>query len=133
MKKAKANLGDQELSILKWIADHEPCLVREVAVHFDRELGLARTTVLTMMERLRNKGFLVRQKNNGLFQYSAKLDPMRIMQSKISEFVERTLGGEISPLVSYFIEETELQDSEIAKLEELVARLKKKSAEAADV
>lgn len=117
-----------------WISDHEPCLVRDVAIHFEKELGLARTTVLTVMERLRSKGFLVRHKSNGLFQYSAKFDPMQIVQSKISEFVKRTLGGEVSPLVSYFVEETELQEAEIEKLEELVSRLReKKKAEVGDV
>ena len=40
-------------------------------------------------------------------------------------FVERTLGGTVSPFVAYLSERGELTDEEVAELEALVTRLQK--------
>src|SRR5207249_331104 len=56
------SLGDQELEVLRFVAEHAPISVGEVAERFGEPRGLARTTILTVMERLRKKGFLTRSK-----------------------------------------------------------------------
>ncbi len=45
------------MEVLNYIGDHESVSVRDVAQHFEKEKGLARTTILTVMERLRKKVF----------------------------------------------------------------------------
>ncbi len=65
-------LGDQELSLLRYVTDHAPITVREVAEQFGETHGLARTTILTMMERLRKKNFLTRRKDGGAFRTHRK-------------------------------------------------------------
>ena len=54
-------IGDQELALLQYIDEHAPATVGEVASGYGEARGLARSTVLTMMERLRAKGYLQRQ------------------------------------------------------------------------
>ena len=49
-------IGDQELALLQYIDEHAPATVGEVASGYGEARGLARSTVLTMMERLRAKG-----------------------------------------------------------------------------
>ena len=44
-------LGDQELDLLKFITERSPMTVREACEGYGKDKGLARTTVLTMMER----------------------------------------------------------------------------------
>ena len=46
----KPPLGDQELETLRYISEHAPISVGEVAAGFGEPRGLARTTVLTVME-----------------------------------------------------------------------------------
>lgn len=124
MKKLPS-LGEQEMDLLKYIGAHSPITVREVAVHFEREKQLARTTVLTVMERLRKKGFLSRSKVDGIFQYSARLETGDVLSHKVSDFIERTLGGSVSPLLNYFSSSTKLSQDEIRQLKELAAKLGK--------
>ncbi len=122
MKKLPS-LGQQEMDLLKFIDGNSPITVREVAAHFEKNKGLARTTVLTVMERLRKKGFLTRVKLDGVYKYKSKMEAGDVLASKVSEFIERTLGGSVSPLVSYFIASTDLSKDEISQLSELAARL----------
>ena len=85
---AKA-LGERESAILAWIAAHAPASVSEVAGEFERSHGLARTTLLTVMERLRTKGFLVREKLDGVFRYAPSEPHSDQMRELVSRFVER--------------------------------------------
>lgn len=128
MKKTPS-LGEQEMDILKYVDAHSPISVRDVAQYFETEKNLARTTVLTVMERLRKKGFLGRAQLDGVFKYSSKIETSDLLSSKISDFVERTLGGSISPLFSYFISSSNLSDDEIKKLTEMASMLEKSKGE----
>ena len=49
-------LRGQELSVFRHVADRAPVSVGQVAEEFAEREGLARTTILTVMERLRQKG-----------------------------------------------------------------------------
>lgn len=123
MKKIPS-LGEQEMEILKYVSNKSPITVRDVATHF--ETKLARTTVLTMMERLRKKGFLSRSKVDGIFNYSSKFEAGDVLTSKISNFVEKTLGGSIGPLFTYFMSSSKLSEAEISQLKELAEKFEKK-------
>ncbi len=66
-------LGQVQLEILQYVADHHPIRVGDVAEHFAKTAGKARTTVLTVMEKLREKGYLTRRKLRGTYHYSPKV------------------------------------------------------------
>jgi predicted transcriptional regulator len=112
------------MELLLYIGERSPISVRDVAAHFEKEKGLARTTILTVMERLRTKGFLSRQKLDGIFKYSAKMEAGAVLSDKISDFVEKTLGGSVSPLLNYF-SNSKLSNQEIEQLRAIAARLGK--------
>jgi predicted transcriptional regulator len=126
MKKIPS-LGEQEMDLLKYIGEHAPVSVREAAAHFEKEKGLARTTILTVMERLRKKGFVSRAKTDGVFKYSQKLRTGDVLTHKVSDFIERTLGGSAAPLINYFMDSKSLNDDEIRQLKALAAKLEKGS------
>ena len=69
----KKPVGEQELALLRWVAEHGPVTVGEAAERFGEAQGLARSTVLTVMERLRGKGHLTRRKVEGVYQYSSSV------------------------------------------------------------
>ncbi len=115
-----ASLGDQELSLLRYVTDHAPITVREVADQFGETQGLARTTILTMMERLRKKNYLTRRKDQGAFQYLPVVAKGELMQNLVQDFVEKTLGGSLSPFVAYLTDAKGLSEREMAELRKLV-------------
>lgn len=125
----KPSIGDQELALLNYLAEHEPASVGEVAAGFGEARGLARSTVLTMMERLRSKGYLKRKQADGLFRYSTAAGPGEVMRQAVGQFVEKTLSGSVSPFVAWMSERAEVSDNELAQLEALVSQLQSRRKE----
>lgn len=124
-------IGDQELALLQYLAERGGATVGEAAEEFGASRGLARSTVLTMMERLRAKGRLDRRQVEGVYRYSSPAAPGEVMRDVVKSFVEKTLGGSVSPFVTYLTEEARVSDEELAELEELVARLQSQRKEEA--
>lgn len=122
-------IGDQELALLRHVAEAGPVSVGEVLEAFGAPRGLARSTVLTMMERLRQKGYLDREQVEGVYRYQAGSSPGELLQGAVRTFVEKTLDGSVSPFVTYLTERSEVSDEELAELEQLVDRLKSRRRE----
>jgi predicted transcriptional regulator len=122
-------IGDQELALLQYVAEQDGATVGQAADGFGAPRGLARSTVLTMMERLRQKGHLDRRPVNGVFQYFSPAPAGEVLRDVVKTFVQKTLGGSVSPFVTYLTEEAEVSDAELAELEGLVARLQSKRKE----
>ncbi|MGB3463303.1 BlaI/MecI/CopY family transcriptional regulator [Rhodanobacter lindaniclasticus] len=125
----KPSIGDQELALLQHIDESGAASVGEVAASFGEPRGLARSTVLTMMERLRGKGYLKRKQLRGIFRYSIATGPGEAMRSAVGSFVEKTLSGSVSPFVAWMSERAEVSDDELAELEALVAQLQDRRRE----
>jgi predicted transcriptional regulator len=126
---SKPSIGDQELALLQYLAEHENASVGEVAAGFGESRGLARSTVLTMMERLRGKSYLKRRQVNGVYRYSTVTGPGEVMSHAVGQFVEKTLSGSLSPFVAWMAEKAEVSENELAELEALVAQLQSRRKE----
>jgi predicted transcriptional regulator len=126
MSRRRASLGQAELEILRYVLDRHPVTVRDVAEHAAETTGHARTTVLTVMERLRKKGYLGRRKVGGVFQYRPKLRKGELLEHLIGDFVDRVLGGSVSPFVAYLAQSSDLADEELAHLKQLVRELEER-------
>ena len=120
----RATVGEQELLLLRWVAERGPVSVGEAAEAFGAPRGLARSTVLTMMERLRAKKRLTRRRAGGVFLYRSPDAPEQVLRAAVSRFVEGTLGGSLSPFVRYLAEAEDLPEDEVAELQAIVARLR---------
>ena len=116
-------VGDQELALLHFIAARGQATVADAVEGFGQPRALARSTVLTMMERLRKKGHLGRRQVAGVYQYAPRTAPGAAVRQAVQTFVDRTLGGSIAPFVAYLAERTALSDDEITELETLVTKL----------
>ena len=85
MSDTKAPFGSTEIEILRYIGDHHPISVGEMAEYVAQTTGQARTTVLTIMERLRRKGHLTRKQIGGVYRYSPKVAKHVLLQSLVRE------------------------------------------------
>ena len=122
-------IGDQELALLQYIGENEPASVGEVAAGFGEPRGLARSTILTMMERLRSKAYLQREPVDGVYRYQTTAEQQDVVQGAVATFVEKTLQGSVSPFVAYLSQRQKVSDNELAELEALVAQLQSRRHE----
>ena len=119
-------IGDQELALLRYVAEHGPISVGDAAEQFGAPRGLARSTVLTVMERLRKKRRLIRKRSGRVYLYSSVEGPDDLLHGVVRTFVDTALSGSVTPFVNYLTESGRLTDAELAELEQLVARLRTK-------
>ncbi|HWD38737.1 MAG TPA: BlaI/MecI/CopY family transcriptional regulator [Fimbriimonas sp.] len=119
----KPQVGRSESEVLRFIAERGSASVTEVGEHLAATKGQARNTALTMMERLRKKGFLTRKKSDGIFQYSPFTGKDALLTSFVEDFVDGVLGGAITPLVTYLGSRTEVDAGQLQELLRLARSL----------
>ena len=125
----KRTLGDEELKLLRFVAEHGPLSVGEAADQFGAPEGLARSTVLTMMERLRKKRYLKRRRDAGVYRYASTIRYADLLKGVVQTFVDTALAGSVSPFVAYLAGSSKLSRDEVAQLERLAARLEEREKE----
>ncbi len=91
-KRAIPGFGELETAILEVVWQSHPIAVRDVLAKLNR--GCAYTTIMTVMQRLFDKGVLRRTLVDNAYQYEPA-------QPK-AEFVQRTIRSTVDQLVSGF-------------------------------
>ena len=129
MAKKGSNLGELELVVMKTIWEHQPCTVKQIAKILGKRRGCAKTTVLTVMQRLHAKHFLKRRKVGGLYQYSPTEERGTVISKLIGQFLDKVLDGSPTPFVAYLLETEDLSPKQIAALRKIAQELEKKEGE----
>ncbi|HVT12611.1 MAG TPA: BlaI/MecI/CopY family transcriptional regulator [Fimbriimonadaceae bacterium] len=113
-------LGSLETELIRYIAIHPNESGRQIADALAEERGVARTTVLTVLERLRKKGLVSRRKRAGIYCYQAQVPASQAMRSTVERFVTQILGGSVTPVLAFLADTDELSDEDVDELERLV-------------
>lgn len=125
----KAGLGRAESEVLRYVADHHPISVREVAEYFAQAKGQTKTTILNVMERLREKGFLTREQVEGIYHYSPTQPKGGMLRDLVRDFVDGMLGGSVEPFAAYLAEKPRITAEELARLKQTIAELEAENAD----
>ena len=128
----RGRLGELELEVLKVIWQMQPCTVLEVAEVMADRKGLARTTVLTVMQRLRAKGYLTRRKRRGRYRYWAKEERQTVMGRLVEQFVDKVLDRSALPLAAHLAQSKELTPEQAEVLRSIVREMDRTEKEAGD-
>ena len=115
--------SNQELECLLHLAQHGPLTAADLCEGFGTPRDLARTSVLTVLERLRRKGHVARRRQDGVYVYRALEGHVETMRRSVGQFVDRALGGSISPFAAYLSERGHVSDEELAELNRAVQAL----------
>jgi predicted transcriptional regulator len=114
------SLGELELQVWRYVADRQGVTVADVAGEFARRRSLARTTILTVMERLRSKRYLRRNRAGGSYRYFTSRSKARFLQSLVGQFLDRAMGGSLDPFVAYLMQDAKLTDQQLQELKKFV-------------
>ena len=98
--------------------------MREAVRQLGESRGLARTTILTVMENLRAKGYLTRRKEGATFVYAPEVAKSELLRNLMNDFVEKTLKGSVSTVVAYLAGKPQVSDAELEELEEMVQKMR---------
>ena len=73
------------------------------------------------MERLREKGYLARTKEGPVHRYAPSEPASDLLRGLVRDFVQKALGGSVSPFVAYLAEDADLSPAELADEKVLLA------------
>lgn len=111
------------MEVLRFIAERGKATVTEVGDYLTETKGQTRNTALNMMERLRKKGFLDREKVDGVFRYFPSETKGTLFENFVDDFVQSVLGGSVAPLVAYLGSRAEVDERQLEDLRRLVKSL----------
>ena len=120
---SQSSIGQAELEVLRYIQEHHPVTVRQVADHVSQTKGHVRTTVLNVMARLVRKRHLVRRKQGGVYVYAPRVPAGQLLRNLVRDFVDKALGGSASPFVAYLAEDARLSPDDLEQLRRVVKQL----------
>jgi predicted transcriptional regulator len=113
-------VSDAELEVLKvlWTG---PATVRDVALALRRRRRrLAYNTVLTLLSRLRDKGYAAADRRETAHVYRATVTRDDLVGSSLAALVDRVCDGAASPLVQALVRGQRLSPEDVARLRTLL-------------
>ena len=130
MDDATLSLGELEIQALRTVWELQPCTERQVSDRVRADRDVARTTVLKTLQRLEEKGLLIREGGPGPVRFRASVAKDRLLPALVRRFVERFLGGTAGPLAAYLAEADPdaLSADDLDALRALVRRMEEKPA-----
>ena len=119
------SLGELESAALEvlWASPHAMA-VRDVAAQLKRRPALAYTTVMTVLDRLHDKGFVTREKGGRAFLYQPRIAREALMGQRAASAL-RHKGPPPDAVLMAFLDSVETRDPKVLdRLAELIAKRK---------
>jgi BlaI family penicillinase repressor len=124
MAGAMPELGIAELEVLKALWDGGPGTVRQVLANLHgRNRRVAYTTVLTVLTRLEQKGYVASDKSGLAYIYRAKVSRERVASTRVRAMVEQLYDGAAGQLALHLMKAEKFTAEEIDELQRLIERL----------
>lgn len=124
MKIKKLPETELELMLALWEADKS--VQRNYFNTKFSDKGWSDSTILTMLARLQEKGFITCEKSGNKNIYSPAISKEEYMQVENSSFLSRLHKGSIKHFVASLADNDGLSASDIDELEQLLKQLKEK-------
>ncbi|WP_033261280.1 BlaI/MecI/CopY family transcriptional regulator [Amycolatopsis vancoresmycina] len=107
-------LGELEASVMDvlWSAT-EPMRVREVLDELNRHRDLAYTTVMTVLDNLHRKGWVVREMANRAYHYTASTSREEATAHTLRELLDT--GGDRESVLLHFVRSASEEESEFLR------------------
>jgi len=127
----KPGVSDAELAVLKVLWKHGPQTVRQVESHLGRRKKWAYTTILTLLSRLREKGYAAQERApadtaGAAHVFRAAVTHRQLLGLGLKDLADRMCDGTASPLVHALVESQRLSTTDIAHLRHMLDELERK-------
>jgi BlaI family penicillinase repressor len=121
-------VSDAELDVLKVLWADGPSTVRDVETRLrKRRRRWAYTTILTLLSRLKEKGYVKQDRTGGAAHvFHAAITRNQLLADGLSDLADRICDGTSSPLVHALVQGKRLSSEEIADLRKLLDELEAK-------
>jgi predicted transcriptional regulator len=118
------SVSDAELDVMKVLWSGGPGTVREVETRLSkRRRRWAYNTVLTLLSRLREKGFVDADKSGAAHVFKSVVSREQLLRRGLMELADRVCDGTASPLLHALLEGSQLTPKDIAELRKMLDQM----------
>ncbi len=119
-RKSLTPLGETEMEVLHHVWDLGRATVAEVQARILSERKVAYTTVMTVMKKLADKGYLQFEKDGTTYVYSAARSAEDVQRSLVDDLVSKVFRGSTLALVQALVGHEDFSDEERREIKNLI-------------
>lgn len=120
-------VGEAEWEVLQTIWQLEEASVSQVHERIRERREVAYTTIMTLMKRLAEKGYLAFEVRGLAYIYRAAVQPEAFKTSMLSEMVEKVFDGSPLALVQTLFKQESFSERDQVEIEALLAQIRTKN------
>jgi len=117
---ALPQISEAEYEVMKVVWKYAPISTNEITDRLTETTNWRPKTIQTLIKRLVTKGALTYEKQSRVFVYTPLIDEKEYIGQKSHSFLERYYDGDITAMLSSYIENDKLSESEIDTLRSLL-------------
>lgn len=116
MDAAASPLTPAEWHVMECLWQHTPCTGREATEYLSQHVGWSRSTTLTLLRRMTEKGLITCDESGGIRSYTPRIRQEDATLQETQSFLDRVYHGSIGMMLSAFTKKQSLSQQEIEEL-----------------
>lgn len=118
---ALPQISEAEYEVMKIVWKYAPINTNEITEKLLKTSSWSPKTIQTLIKRLVNKGVLTYEKDSRVFVYTPLVQESDYIDQESKSFLNRFYDGNITAMLSSFIENDRLSETEINSLRSLLS------------
>ena len=115
-------ISESEFEVMKIIWKYAPISTNEITEKLLQTTSWSPKTIQTLIKRLVNKGAVTYEKQSRMFVYTPEIKENEYIGQESNSFLKRYYNGDITAMVSAYIENDRLSESELDTLRSLLSQ-----------
>lgn len=122
-------ISEAEYEVMKIVWKHAPINTNEITEKLLQSTSWSPKTIQTLIKRLVTKGVLTYEKQSRVFVYTPLVKESEYICHESNSFLNRYYDGDITAMLSAYIENDKLTEPEIETLRSLLSKRGKKGGD----
>ncbi|MDE6915325.1 MAG: BlaI/MecI/CopY family transcriptional regulator [Lachnospiraceae bacterium] len=114
-------ISEAEFEVMKVVWEHAPVSTNEITDRLVKTTTWSPKTIQTLIKRLVTKGALSYEKQSRVFVYTPLVGEAEYISQESNTFLKRFYNGNLSAMLSAYIDQDRLSENEIDTLRSLLS------------
>ena len=119
---ALPQISEAEFEVMKIVWESAPINTNEITERLLKTTSWSAKTIHTLIKRLVTKGALTYEKQGRIFVYTPLVKENEYINQQSNSFLNRFYGGDISAMLSTYLENNQLSETELQHLRSILSR-----------
>ena len=119
---ALPHISEAEFEVMKIVWKSAPINTNEITERLLKTTSWSAKTIQTLIKRLVTKGALTYEKQDRVFVYTPLVEENEYISQQSNSFIKRFYDGDISAMLSAYLENNQLSETELNHLRSLLSK-----------